>query len=85
MNNSADKITCSFSMDRSTYNAYKGIVSCSGENVKGNIVKYMQEVIAYNTPNAETILAMREVDEMIASGNGKKFDSVDQLFEELNG
>ena len=35
-------------------------------------------------PNAETLAAMQEVDEMIKTGNGKKYTSVDELFEELN-
>ena len=35
-------------------------------------------------PNAETLAAMREVDEMLKTGTGKKYSSVDELFEELN-
>lgn len=35
-------------------------------------------------PNTETIRAMQEVDDMIKSGTGKVFHSVEELFEELN-
>ena len=61
MNNKT--VTCSFVMDRDIYNAFKSIVSKNGENVKGNIVRYMQSVIKYDTPNAETIMAIQEVQE----------------------
>lgn len=40
--------------------------------------------VRLDTPNAETIKAMAEVDDMIKNGTGKKFNSVDELFEELN-
>ena len=33
---SNNKITCSFTVDRDIYNAYKSIVVKGGENVKGN-------------------------------------------------
>ena len=51
-------VTCSFTMDRDTYNAFKSIITRSGENVKGNIVRYMKSVIQYDIPNAETIAAI---------------------------
>ena len=60
----SDTITCSFVMDRQIYNAFKSIVCRQGENVKGNLVKYMQSVIQYDTPNADTILAIREVESL---------------------
>ena len=56
----SDTITCSFVMNRDVYNAFKSIVSRQGENVKGNIVRYMESVIRYDTPNADTILAIKE-------------------------
>ena len=40
--------------------------------------------ISGDVPKQETRQAMAEVDEMIKSGAGKKFDSVDSLFEELD-
>jgi methyl coenzyme M reductase subunit C len=54
-------------MDRDTYNAFKSIVVKNGENVKGNIVRYMQNVIRYETPNAETLEAIEEVQKMKAA------------------
>ena len=35
---STNKITCSFTVDRDIYNAYKSIVVKGGENVKGNLI-----------------------------------------------
>ncbi len=40
--------------------------------------------VVMDTPNAETIKAMQEVDDMIRNGTGKAFGSVEELFEELN-
>lgn len=37
-----------------------------------------------DVPNRETRQAMSEVDEIINTGTGKKFDSVESLFEELD-
>lgn len=81
MNNT---VTCSFSMDRDLYNAYKSIVVGNGENVKGNIVRYMQNVIKYETPNAETIEAIEEVQKMKADPSiGKTYSDVDEMIKEL--
>ena len=57
-------VTCSFKMDRGTYDKFKSVVTASGQNVKGNLVRYMQDVIAYGTPNPETIEAIKEVDKL---------------------
>ena len=77
-------VTCSFSMDRDTYNAYKSIVASCGENVKGNLVRYMKSVIEYETPNSETIQAMKEVERMKANPNiGKEYTNVDDMMKEL--
>ena len=61
---STNKITCSFTVDRDIYNAYKSIVVKGGENVKGNLIRYMLNVINYETPNADTISAIKEVEEL---------------------
>ena len=82
MNNN---VTCSFSMDRETYNNYKSIVSRKGENVKGNLIKYMNDVIRYNTPNAETIRAFKEADELIKNPNRKSYDSFAEMMEDIHG
>ncbi len=76
-------VTCSFSMDRDIYNAYKSIVSKNGENVKGNIIKYMMNVIRYETPNAETIRAIEEVEQMKNDPNKKTYGSFAELLEDL--
>ncbi len=77
-------VTCSFTLDRETYNAYKSIVSANGENVKGNIIKYMQSVIQYKTPNAETILAVEEVEELKKNPNKKLYSSFNEILKELD-
>ncbi len=61
---STNKITCSFTVDRDIYNAYKSIVVKGGENVKGNLVRYVLNVINYETSNADTISAIKEVEEL---------------------
>ncbi|MBO4478685.1 MAG: hypothetical protein J5757_10240 [Lachnospiraceae bacterium] len=79
----SDTITCSFVMDRQIYNAFKSIVCRQGENVKGNLVKYMQCVIQYDTPNADTILAIREVESLKKDPSKKVYDSFSEVLEEL--
>ena len=54
-------VTCSFTMDRDIYNAYRSIVVGNGENVKGNLVNYMMDVIRYGAPNVDTIEAMKKI------------------------
>ncbi len=76
-------VTCSFVMDRDVYNAFKSIVSKHGENVKGNIVKYMQSVIKYDTPNADTILAIKEVEELKNNPNKKVYQSFSEVLKEI--
>ncbi|NBJ90869.1 hypothetical protein [Acutalibacter sp. 1XD8-36] len=77
-------VTCSFTMDRDIYNAYKSIVVKNGENVKGNIVRYMQSVIQYGTPNADTIAAIAEVQELKKDPNKKTYGSFAELLEDLD-
>jgi len=79
----SDMITCSFVMDRSVYNTFKSIVSKHGENVKGNIVRYMQSVIEYDIPNADTILAIQEVETLKKDPNKKLYSSFSEVLEEL--
>ncbi|PID83051.1 MAG: hypothetical protein CSB15_00255 [Clostridiales bacterium] len=82
MNNKS--VTCSFQMDRDIYNQYKSIISANGENVKGNIVRYMKNVIDLKMPNSETILAIQEVQEMKKNPDAyKSYDTVDELFEDI--
>lgn len=77
-------VTCSFSMDRDTYNAYKSIISGYGENVKGNLVRYMKSVIEYETPNAETIQAIKEVARMKENPSiGKEYNNADDMMKDL--
>lgn len=83
MNNS-NTVTCSFVMDRDVYNTFKSIVSKNGENVKGNIVRYMQSVIKYDTPNADTILAIQEVQKLKNDPNKRVYSSFSEVLEELD-
>lgn len=81
---STNTVTCSFVMDRDIYNTFKSIVSKHGENVKGNIVRYMQSVIKYDTPNADTILAIQEVQALKKDPNKKIYGSFSEVLEELD-
>ncbi|MBP3747949.1 MAG: hypothetical protein J6I35_00135 [Ruminobacter sp.] len=65
------------------YNTFKSIISKQGQNVKGSIVKYMQSVIKYETPNADTILAIQEADALKNDPNKKVYSSFDEVLEEL--
>lgn len=40
--------------------------------------------LALHVPNAETLAAMKEVDEMLKNGTGKRYDNLDDLFAELD-
>ena len=79
---STNKITCSFTVDRDIYNAYKSIVVKGGENVKGNLIRYMLNVINYETPNADTISAIKEVEELKKSKQ-KTYASFRELLEDI--
>ena len=76
-------VTCSFIMDKDIYNAYKSIVVRNGGNVKGNLIRYMKNVVQYDTPNAETIEAIKEVQELKKNPNKKKYSSFAELLEDL--
>lgn len=84
MNNNMNTVTCSFTMDRELYNAYKSVVTKNGENVKGNLVRYMQNVINYETPNAETIEAIEEVKRLKADPYKKSYGSFSEIMRELD-
>jgi hypothetical protein len=71
-------------MDRDVYNAFKSIITGNGENVKGNIVRYMQSVIDYGIPNTETIAAIEEVQKMKSDPKiGKTYNTVDEMMRDL--
>ena len=59
--NKSNTVTCSFTMDRDTYDAYKSIVEKNHQNVKGNLIRYMQHVIENGIPNADTLDAIEKV------------------------
>ena len=77
-------VTCSFTMDRDIYNAYKSIVVRNGENVKGNLVNYMKDVIQYELSNAETIAALEEVKELKKNPHKKTYSDFAELLEDLD-
>ena len=80
----AKSVTCSFSMDREIYNAYKSVVVANGENVKGNMVRYMQSVIQFGIPNADTIQAIEEVQQLKKDPNKKVYSTFSEILEELD-
>lgn len=80
----SENVTCSFTMDRDTYNKYKSIVVRNGQNVKENIINYMLSVIQYETPNADTIEAIEEVQRLKADPNKKTYNSFAELLGDLD-
>lgn len=84
MMNKSNSVTCSFTMDRDVYNAYKSVVSAYGENVKGNLVRYMKNVIKYEIPNAETIEAIEEVRNLKENPNKKTYSSFAGLMKDID-
>lgn len=84
MNKKNNTVTCSFSMDRDIYNAYKSVVAMNGENVKGNLVRYMRSVIHYKTPNAKTIAAIDEVQKLKADPHKKTYGSFAEIMSEID-
>ena len=80
----SDTVTCSFVMDRNTYNMFENIVTKCGQNVKSNIIAYMQSVIRYDIPNADTILAIQEVENLKKNPHKKVYGSFGEVLEELN-
>lgn len=84
MMNKSNSVTCSFTMDRDVYNAYKSVVSAYGENVKGNLIRYMKNVIKYETPNAETIEAIEEVRNLKENPNKKTYSSFAGLMKDID-
>lgn len=84
MMNKSNSVTCSFTMDRDVYNAYKSVVSAYGENVKGNLVRYMKNVIKYETPNTETIEAIEEVRNLKENPNKKTYSSFAGLMKDID-
>lgn len=61
-----------------------GVGSLSHENVKGNLLKYMKDVIRFEIPNKDTIDAIKEVEAMKKDKSiGKAYTDVDRMMEEL--
>lgn len=79
---SAETVTCSFTMDRKTYNDYKSVVVRRGENVKGNLIAHMNKVIGEGIPNTETLNALEELKEMKKNPEKYKSYTLDELFNE---
>ena len=51
---------------------------------KEDIIKYMQNVIAADKPNAETLSAFKEVEQMKADNSiWKAYNDVDEMMEDL--
>ncbi len=60
-----EKVTCSFTVERDLYNAYKSVVSANGEYVKFNLENYMKAVANRKTCDAETVLQKMEEEKTI--------------------
>ena len=80
---STNKITCSFTVDRDIYNAYKSIVVKGGENEKGNLIPVINHFYNFNHPFADTISAIKEVEELKKNPNKKTYASFRELLEDI--
>ena len=80
-----DTDTCSFVMDKNDHNAYKSSVVGYEETVKSNIAEHMQNLSNYGIPNAETIAAIKEVEELEKAPNKKVYNTFEEILEELDG
>lgn len=62
--------------------AYQIIDNMSDEQLEGFI--HFFNSMFYEVPNDETLEAIKEADRMLNNPNTKKFNSVEELFEELD-
>ena len=78
-------VTCSFTLNRDLYNRYKSIIVRGGGNVKGDLVRYMENVITESeVPNSETLEALSEVKSMKEDPSlGKSYTDIDKMMEDL--
>ena len=82
--NKNDKVTCTFVKDRTNYNANKSEIANCRESVKASLVKFMKNAIQYETPNAETIEAIKEVEAMKKDPSiGTTYKSVDEMIGDI--
>lgn len=78
-------VAVNFSMNRDLYNDYKRLVVSSGDNVKGNLISYMKTVVRYGIPNAETLDAIAESDEIRSDPDRKTYGSFEDILREIEG
>lgn len=71
----------------------EALFSNFGMNISDAINIFLHQCLIYgglpfdvkiDKPNADTIAAMEEINEMMRTGKGKKYNSIDDLFKELN-
>ena len=58
------------------------IVNMMDEEQLSGFVKLFNPFVS-DIPNEETIMAMKETEDMLKDSNAKKFDSIESLFEDL--
>lgn len=83
---SEETVTVSFKMDRELYNHYKSVIAKSGQNVKGNLVRYMKQVVEYGiteSSNPDTILAIQEVQFLKNDPDKKVYHSFSEVLDEI--
>lgn len=80
-------------IDPETKAQVEQLFSNFGMNVSDAVNIFLHQSLIYgglpfqikiDKPNEETLKAMQEVDDMIKNGTGKKYNSVDELFKELD-
>ena len=78
----SSQVTCSFTMDRETYNNYKSVISKRGEKVKNHLISYMEKTINDDKPNDKTLAAIEEIKEIRKNPDKYKAYTLDELFGE---
>lgn len=70
-------------MDRDVCNTFKSIMTRHGQNVKENLVSYVQSVIKYGILDADTISATREAEDLKKDPDGKVYNSFSELLKDV--
>ena len=59
MTNSTDKVSISFKVDKEMYEAFKQLTHDINQNVKGTLMRFMNEAIKYNTADLSELASKK--------------------------
>lgn len=61
-NNSTDKVSISFKVDKELYESFKQLTHDINQNVKGSLLRYMSEAIKYDTADLSELASKKYKD-----------------------